>query len=172
MDTALRDAINQHLELEYNAFHKYTAMSHWLDQNDLPGFAQWMAAQSAEELEHAQKFTGHLLERDQMPNLPAISKPPAEWGSVLELVTQVYESECTVTRAIGDLYNIAERVGDRPAQVLLQWFVSEQVEEENMAKSVLGRIRLVGESGVGLLMIDQELAQGRIAGSEASGNGE
>lgn len=168
MDSTLRDAINQHLELEYNAFYKYLAMSHWLDQHDLPGFAQWMTLQSNEELEHAQKFTAHLLERDQMPALPPIAKPPSNWDSVLELVTLVYESECTVTRGIADLCNIAERVSDRPAQVLLQWFVTEQVEEENMAKSVLGRIRLVGESGVGLLMIDQELSQGRIAGSTPS----
>ncbi|MEM7167711.1 MAG: ferritin [Planctomycetota bacterium] len=165
MDSKLVTAFNRHLELEFNAFYKYMAMSHWLDQNDLPGFAQWMANQSTEELEHATKFIEHMLERDVQPVLPAVAAPGTDWGSVLDLVTAVYNSECEVTRAIGDLYELAEKAGDRPAQVLLQWFVSEQVEEENMAKSMLGRLRLADGSGVGLLMIDQELSQGRIGGA-------
>lgn len=164
VDPSLRHAINEHLVLEFDAFYRYMAMSHWLDQHDLPGFARWMASQSAEELQHAQKFIAHLLERDQEPVLPPISKPEASWKDVLALVTEVYESECRVTRAIGQLYDTAEKLGDRPAQVLLQWFVSEQVEEENMAKSVLGRLRLVGSSGVGLLMVDQELGRGSVPG--------
>ena len=170
MDPSLCNAINDHLELEFDAFYRYMAMAHWLDQNDLPGFAHWMSVQSAEELDHAKKFIAHMLERDQTPVLPAIGKPDPTWSTVLELVTEVYASECRVTTAIGKLCDVAEKIADRPAQVLLQWFVNEQVEEENMAKSVLGRLRLVGSSGVGLLMVDQELARGRVVGSSDSPN--
>lgn len=164
MDPTLLAGINKHLELEFQAFYEYLAMSHWLELNDLPGFAHWLQQQSAEELDHAQKFITHLLERDQVPILPPIAHPGSDWDSPAAIATAVYESEREVTRSIEALCVAAESVGDRPSLVLLQWFVSEQVEEEAMAKALLGRLNLVGGSGVGLLMIDQELAQGRVGG--------
>ncbi len=172
MNPELLQAINGHLELEFEAFYTYAAMSHWLDLNDLPGFASWMRDQSTEELAHAQKFIDHLLERDQHPVLPAIAKPPTKWESVTALVTEVHESEKLVTKAISDLCDFADKARDRPAQILLQWFVSEQVEEENMVQALLGRLRLVGDSGVGLLMVDQELSQGKVAGAMIEPAGE
>jgi ferritin len=91
-------------------------------------------------------------------------EPTALWASAQALVEQVYRSEQAVTQSINNLYAIAEQSKDRPATLLLQWFVNEQVEEESMARAVLGRLKLAGSTGIGLLMIDQELAAGKVPG--------
>jgi ferritin len=164
MNPELLSGLNEHLTLEFRASHEYLAMSIWLAENDLPGFAAWMRKQSGDELLHAQKVIDHLVERDQKVKLPAIPEPLAEWPSAQAIVEQVYRSEQAVTHSINNLYSIAEKAKDRPATVLLQWFVNEQVEEESMARAVVGRLKLAGSTGIGLLMIDQELAAGKVPG--------
>jgi ferritin len=164
MDAKLLKGMNEHLKLEFKASHEYLAMSVWLSANDLPGFATWMRKQSGEELTHAQKFIDHLVERDQKVALPAVAQPPMSWKSVETLCTHVLQNEQAVTASINELYATAEAAKDRPAVVLLQWFVNEQMEEEAAARALLGRIRLGGTTGVGLLMIDQELAKGAVPG--------
>jgi ferritin len=164
MNPDLLRGLNEHLKLEFRAFHEYLAMSIWLAEHDLPGFATWMRKQSADELMHAQRIIDHLVERDEKVMLPAIDAPPTSWPSAEALCEHVLRNEQEVTEAINDLYAMAEKIKDRPAIVMLQWFVTEQMEEEAAARALLGRIRLAGNSGVGLLMIDQELASGRVPG--------
>ena len=163
MDAKLLTGMNEHLKLEFKASHEYLAMSVWLAAHDLPGFSKWMRRQAADELLHAQKFIDHLVERDQEVLLPAVAAPPMSWTSAETLCTHVLENERAVTASINGLYALAETSRDRPAIVLLQWFVNEQMEEEAAARAILGRIRL-GGTGVGLLMIDQELAKGTVPG--------
>jgi ferritin len=169
MQTELLKGLNEHLKLEFRASHEYLAMSIWLAEHDLPGFAKWMRQQSSDELLHAQRIIDHLVERDQKVVLPAIAAPPANWASALELCEHVLRNEQEVTASINDVYADAEKTKDRGAVILLQWFVSEQMEEEAAARAVLGRIRLAGNSGLGLLMVDQELASGRVPGMPAEG---
>jgi len=169
MDGKLLKGMNEHLKLEFKASHEYLAMSVWLSANDLPGFATWMKKQSGDELMHAQKFIDHMVERDAQPVLPAVPQPPTSWDTVEALCTHVLQNEQAVTASINELYATAESAKDRPAVVLLQWFVNEQMEEEAAARAILGRIRLGGTTGVGLLMIDQELAKGTIPGMAAPG---
>jgi ferritin len=157
-------ALNEHLKLEFRASHEYLAMSIWLNEHDLPGFASWMRKQSSDERMHAQRIIDHLVERDQNVALPAISAPPTSWKSAEELCAHVLKNEQDVTASINELYAMAEAAKDRPGVVMLQWFVTEQMEEEAAARAVLGRIRLAGSTGVGLLMIDQELAGGSVPG--------
>jgi ferritin len=164
MNTDLLKGLNDHLTLEFHASHEYLAMSVWLAAHDLPGFAAWMRKQSADELTHAQRVIDHLVERDQKVALPAIAQPPADWPSAEALVSHVLKNEQEVTSSIAALYAMAERTSDRPAQVMLQWFVVEQMEEESTARALLGRLRLAGSAGLGLLLIDQELAAGKIPG--------
>ncbi|MHC4938505.1 MAG: ferritin [Planctomycetota bacterium] len=152
-------ALNDHLQLELKAWYEYTGMALWLEMNDLPGSASFMKIQAAEELAHAQKIIQHLLDRDVLPVLPAIEQATGEYGSVKALFEEVLAAEQTVTASIEKLYRLAEEEDDQPARSLLAWFINEQVEEEAMARGILGRIRLAGESGPGLLMIDQELGQ-------------
>ncbi|MEZ5293812.1 MAG: ferritin [Vicinamibacterales bacterium] len=167
MDAKLLKGMNEHLTLEFKASHEYLAMSVWLSANDLPGFATWMRQQSGDELLHAQKFIDHMVERDQPVALPAVAQPPASWESAEALCRHVLANEQAVTASINELYAMAEAAKDRPAIVLLQWFVNEQMEEEAAARAILGRIRLGGTTGVGLLMIDQELAKGTLPGMPA-----
>jgi ferritin len=167
MHKDLLKGLNEHLKLEFRAAHEYLAMSVWLSANDLPGFSKWMRQQSTDELAHAQRIIDHLLERDQEPILPAIPAPPKSWKSIEALCLHVLKNEQEVTASINELYASAEKTKDRPATVMLQWFVSEQMEEEANTRAVLGRIRLAGNTGVGLLMVDQELASGTVPGAPA-----
>ena len=167
MTTDLLKGLNEHLALEFRAAHEYLAMSIWLAEHDLPGFAKWMAQQSADERLHAQRIIDHLVERDQKVKLPPISAPQMDWKSAEALCAHVMKNEQEVTSSINDLCAAAEKAKDRPAIVMLQWFVNEQMEEEAAARALLGRIRLAGNTGVGLLMIDQELATGKVPGMPA-----
>ena len=167
MTKDLLNGLNEHLKLEFRASHEYLAMSVWLSEHDLPGFATWMRKQSSDELMHAQKIIDHLVDRDQKVKLPAIAAPPMTWKSAEALCEHVLKNEKDVTASINELYVIAEKAKDRPGVVMLQWFVTEQMEEEAAARAVLGRIRLAGDTGVGLLMIDQELAGGTVPGMPA-----
>lgn len=164
MNAKLLKAMNEHLKLEFKASHEYRAMSVWLSANDLPGFATWMRQQAEDELLHAHKIIDHVLGREERVVLPAVPQPPSGWESAEALCRHVLENEQAVTASINELYALAEASRDRPATVLLQWFVNEQVEEEAAARAILGRIRLGGKTGVGLLMIDQELAKGTVPG--------
>ena len=168
MTKDLLNGLNEHLKLEFRASHEYLAMSVWLSEHDLPGFATWMRKQSSDELMHAQKIIDHLVDRDQKVKLPAIAAPPMTWKSAEALCEHVLKNEKDVTASINELYAMAEKAKDRPGVVMLQWFVTEQMEEEAAARAVLGRIRLAGNTGVGLLMIDQELAGGTVPGMPAA----
>jgi len=167
MTKDLLKGLNEHLKLEFRASHEYLAMSIWLSAHDLPGFATWMRKQSSDELMHAQRIIDHLVERDQAVTLPAIGAPPMSWKTAEALCAHVLKNEQDVTASINELYAMAEKAKDRPATIMLQWFVNEQMEEEAAARAVLGRIRLAGNTGVGLLMIDQELAGGTMPGMPA-----
>ena len=164
MNAELLKGLNDHLRLEFRAAHEYLAMSIWLAKHDLPGFALWMRKQSGDELMHANKIIDHLVERDQTVTLPPIGQPPSDWSSAEGLVGHVFRNEQEVTASINNLYEMAGRTTDHPAQMLLQWFVNEQMEEEASARAILGRLKLVGSAGLGLLLIDQELAAGKLPG--------
>lgn len=168
MNPQLLKGLNQHLTLEFRAAHEYLAMSVWLSANDLPGFAAWMKQQSSDELTHAQRIIDHLIERDQKVALPGVPAPPSSWKTPEALCAHVLRNEQEVTASINNLYGMAEKAKDRPAMVMLQWFVTEQMEEEAVARAVLGRIRLAGNTGVGMLMIDQELSTGKVPGMPAA----
>ena len=169
MNSDLLSGLNDHLKLEFRAAHEYLAMSIWLAEHDLPGFAKWMRQQSTDEVMHAQRIIDHLVERDQKVELPAVAAPPSGWASALEICEHVLKNEQEVTESINTLYAMAEKAKDRGAVILMQWFVTEQMEEEAAARAVLGRIRLAGNSGLGLLMVDQELATGRVPGMPVEG---
>lgn len=165
MNKELHESLNAHLAHEFEAFHRYHALAIWFSLHDLPGFAVWMRQQSTDELGHAKRIIDHLLGRDLSVELPKLSKPKMEWASASAAVEAVMQSEKEVTASINRLYTLAEKAGDRPATIMLQWFVNEQVEEENVVRNLLGRLKLAGSTGVGLLLVDQELAGGTVPGA-------
>ena len=168
MTKDLLKGLNEHLKLEFRASHEYLAMSIWLSEHDLPGFATWMRKQSSTSCctRSASSITWSSAIRKSC--CPRSAAPPLTWKSAEALCAHVLKNEQEVTASINELYAMAEKAKDRPGVVMLQWFVTEQMEEEAAARAVLGRIRLAGNTGVGLLMIDQELAGGSIPGMPAS----
>jgi len=163
-ESKILTALNDHVSLEFNAWYQYSAMALWLELNDLPGCASFMKQQAAEEMEHAHRIIQHLTDRDVTPRLPAIAAPTANYDSVKQVFEMVLAAEREVTRSIHALHVLASDEDDQPARIMLEWFITEQVEEENMARSILGRIRLAGETGPGLLLVDQELGSGSVPG--------
>jgi ferritin len=171
MQTEIRDALNEHLSLELRAWYEYEAMSLWFDGMDLPGFCAFIKKQAAEELDHARRIIDHLTERDQKVSLPAIGAPKSEYESPKAAFEALLAAEQEVTRSIHKLYKLAEKHDDQPARIMLEWFVNEQVEEENLARALLGRLRWAGDTGPGLLLVDQELGGGGVPGAAGHGEG-
>ncbi len=158
MKGAVRDAIEAQIGRELYSSYVYLSMVASFETANLPGFAHWMRRQSREELEHALKFFDFLLDRGEEVRLPAIEAPPHAFRSPLDTFEQALENEKEITRHINELYELSTREHDYPAQVLLNWFVTEQVEEEKSALEIVERLRMAGEDGAALLLLDREAA--------------
>ena len=155
--TAVRDAMNKQINHEFFSSYLYLSMAAHFETEGLPGFAKWMMAQSAEEREHAMKFYEHIYDRGGSVTLEAIPKPPTEFGSPLGVMQQVLEHERKVTALITAIYETALKEKDYPSQVMLQWFIAEQVEEEKSVTDAIDRLQKVGEAPAMLLMVDAHM---------------
>ena len=155
----MQDALNGQMNAELYSAYLYLAMAAYYEDKDLPGFANWMRVQAQEEMTHAMKFYDYLVQRGARVVLDTIEKPPFEWESPLNVSEHVLEHEKKVTGLINDLVNLAMEEKDHATNNFLQWFVAEQVEEEESVGSVLQKVRLAANSSSGLLMVDSELAQ-------------
>lgn len=154
----ITQALNQQIQSELYASHLYLAMSAYADSRNLPGFAAWMRHQSEEERGHALRIFDYLRDREAHIEIGEIARPPAEFGSPLEMFQAALEHERKVTRQIHEAYELASREHDHATMVHLQWFVSEQVEEERTASEITARLQMAGDDLPSLLIIDQELA--------------
>ena len=121
--------------------------------------AQWMRAQTQEEIVHAMKFFDHLKDRDGRVEMRALAQPEKQWASPLAAFQAAYGHEQFITGKINDLVKLAQEEGDHAAGMLLQWFVNEQVEEEDNVSKVLGQLKLIKDSSQALFMMDKEMAQ-------------
>ena len=155
VEKALNDQINAEL---YSAY-LYLAMSAWAQDHNFAGAAQWFKLQAQEELVHAGKFFDYIHDRGGHVSLPAIDAPKAEWTTLVDVYEHTFEHEQSVTELINSLVTIAKENTDHLTDNMLQWFVAEQVEEEATVSDLLGKLRLVGDNGAGLFMIDNELGQ-------------
>jgi ferritin len=155
MDKALNDQIQAEI---YSAY-LYLSMQAYFESINLGGFANWMQVQYQEEMSHAMKFYGFINERGGRVILQAIDAPPSEWASPLAVFEATFEHEQKVTARINDLVDVAIAERDHATNNFLQWFVAEQVEEEDSVSGVLEQIKLVGEAQGGLFMLDRELGQ-------------
>jgi len=155
----MQDAYNEQINKELYSAYLYLSMSAWAETQNLPGFAHWMHEQFEEETEHALKFFEHVVDRGGRVVLKAIDAPEVEWKSPLAMFEQVLEHEKYVTSLIHGLYALAVKENDYPSQVLLQWYISEQVEEEKHASYIVDTLKTVGEKGQALVMMDRELAK-------------
>jgi ferritin len=159
LSKAMQDAINEQIKNELYSAYLYLSMSAYAEADNLPGFAHWMRAQTQEEVEHAMKFYHFVNERGGRVVLQAIDQPPVEFESPVALFEMTLEHERKVTGMIYDLYELALKEKDYPAQVMLHWFIEEQVEEESTATQILETLRMGGEDGQALIMMDRALAK-------------
>jgi ferritin len=157
--SALVKAINAQVGMEFGAAYLYLSMAADFEHKNLKGLGKWMRKQHEEELKHAMKFVDFLLERGQTVALPALGAPKTTWKTTAEAFKDALAHEQKVTASITKLYDLALKEGDYPAQVMLQWFVTEQVEEENQVIEVLAKLDLAGDSGAALLMLDHQLGE-------------
>jgi ferritin len=154
---SLTDALNEQLKQELYSSYLYLQMSAYCDAQNLPGFSHWLRLQADEEREHAMKFYDFILNRDGKVALQSLPQPPREFGTPVELFEQVLGHEQEITSLIEQLYRKAGGDQDHATQIFLEWFISEQVEEEKTASELLETLRMAGDNKVALLMLDREL---------------
>jgi ferritin len=162
---AIQDAMNEQISKEFFSSYLYLSMAAYFEDKNLAGFAHWMRLQADEEREHAMKIYNYILDAGGQVQLKAIAAPGTEWQSNLAVLEQVAEHEAKVTASINNLYELALKEKDYAAQVMLQWFISEQVEEEKNAAELVAKVRLIEERSTAILMLDHQL-------SKRSGEGE
>lgn len=157
LSTQLLQAVNDQIRFEIQSAYSYLAMSAYCESANLPGCAKWLRMQWEEELEHAMKFFDLVNARGSRVTLQGIDKPAAEFTGVRDVFTKVLAHEQKVTASIHNLRSLAAKENDYAAQLELDWFVKEQVEEEKHAAEILAMLDIAGESGPALLMLDRQL---------------
>ncbi len=157
IDSKMADALNDQINAELYSSYLYLAMAADFSSRNFNGFAQWMRVQAQEELIHAMKLYDYLIQRGGAVRLAQVDAPATSWDSVLSAFEDAYEHEKYVTGRINSLVDLAEELRDHATRSFLQWFVDEQVEEEATADEVVGKLRMVSDSGNGMLMMDRDL---------------
>jgi len=156
---AMQDAMNEQINKELFSSYLYLSMAAYFEDKNLPGFGNWMRVQANEEREHAMKFYDHILERGGRVFLKAIDAPKTDWNSNIEVAEEVAAHEAKVTASIYSLYELALKEKDYPAQMMLQWFITEQVEEEKNAAELVANLNLIKEGGTAVFVLDKQLGK-------------
>jgi ferritin len=159
ISNAMQAAVNEQINKELYSSYLYLSMAAHFESVNLPGFATWMHAQADEEREHGMKLFRHLMDRGGKVQLKGIAGPQTDWKTSLEAFQQVQEHEAAVTASIHALYELALKEKDYPAQVMLQWFIDEQVEEEKNAAEIVAQLELIETKGTAVLMLDHQLGK-------------
>jgi ferritin len=167
----MQAALNDQLNAEIYSSYLYLSMSAYFQSFNLAGFANWMRIQVQEELMHATKFYDYINERGARVSLTSIAGPPTEWDSALAVFEFGHQHEQDVTSRINKLVNLAIEEKDHATNNFLQWFVSEQVEEEASFAEVKQQLKLMGDAPGGLFMIDRELGTRVFTMPQATGEG-
>lgn len=154
----MEGAINDQIQAEYYSSYLYLAMAAYCDAVNMPGYAHWMRAQAREEMEHVMKFYRYVVERGGRVVFGAIEQPPVEYDSVLDVAEKTYAHEQKVTGLIYKLYEVAVAEKDYTTQSFLQWYIDEQVEEEDNTRTIVDQLKMIGGHTSGLFMLDHQLA--------------
>ncbi|MDD2247019.1 MAG: ferritin [Proteiniphilum sp.] len=153
----LESAINKQINAEFWSAYLYLSMSSHFANAGLPGFANWFKVQFQEEQDHALKFMNYLIAKGNKVELAPIEKVSTSWDSVLNAFEDTLEHERVVTSLINNIVAIARKGNDYATENMLQWFVNEQVEEEETAQGVIDALKLIGNNGFGIYTMDKEL---------------
>ncbi|MFH0817103.1 MAG: ferritin [Candidatus Micrarchaeota archaeon] len=155
----VNEAINKQMNREFYSGYLYLSMAAYFEAENLRGFAHWMRKQAEEEKKHAMKMFEFVSERGGRVALEAIEKPTTSWKSPLAAFEDAYEHEKKVTQMIYDLGDVAAAEKDKATESFLKWFIDEQVEEEDSANEIVQKLKMVGTSGSGLVMLDKDLGK-------------
>ena len=159
ISNTIQNALNGQLNAELYAAYHYLAMSAYFQSTNMDGFATWMRTQAQEELMHAMKIYDFVNEREGEVELQEVKAPPMKWGGPLAVFQNAYEHEKGVTGQIHALVDLSLEERDHATNTFLQWFVTEQVEEEVTASDIVHKLRLVGNDGNGLFLLDRDMGQ-------------
>ncbi len=155
----LQDALNEQIKHEIYSAYTYLSMVAYFEAENLRGFAHWMRLQRLEELEHAMKIFDFVIDRGGRVELQAIEKPPAQFKSPLDAFEKALAHERKISGLIHKLYDQAVKENDYPTQVMLHWFIDEQVEEEKSASEVVDQLQMIGNNVAGLFILDARLGE-------------
>jgi ferritin len=170
LDPKVESALNDQINHELASAYLYLSMSAHFEAQNLPGSAKWMRRQAGEEQAHAMKIFDFIADRDGRVRLQALTQPPVEFRSPLDVWERALAHEQKVSSLIHALYALAADAKDYPTQALMQWFVTEQVEEEKTARSILEQVRRIGEASSALFFLDRHL--GKEADEKETGEAE
>ena len=161
LKTRIAEALNCQINAELYSSFLYLSVESYFHSVSLSGFASWMRVQVQvqEELLHAMKLYDFIISRGGRALLKAVAKPDADWESPLAAFEQVLRHEEGITAKINELMDIAAAEQDHATKIFLQWFVSEQVEEESAVGEILSKLRLIGKDSSGLFLLDAELGK-------------
>lgn len=152
------DRLNQQINLEIYSSHLYLQMSSWCAHRALDGCAAFLSQHADEEMTHMRRLFNYLQETGAFAIIGGMQAPPVEFDSLTQMFEQIYEHEQLVTSKINDLVHLANTEPDYATLQFLQWYVSEQHQEEFLFKSILDKIKLIGTEGQGIFFIDREIA--------------
>jgi len=159
LDAKLESALNEQINHELASAYLYLSMAAHFEAGNLPGSAKWMRRQAKEEQVHAMKIFDYVNDRDGRVRLQTLAQPPVEFESTLEVWERTLAHEQKVTGLIHALYALALEAKDYPTQALMQWFVTEQVEEEKTARTILEQVRKIGAASSAIFFLDRHLGK-------------
>jgi ferritin len=169
---AVEAAINDQIAKEFYASHLYLSMAAWFEDQNLPGFGHWMRMQSSEEHGHAMRLFDYLIDAGGRVRLAGVAEPPTDFKGPMQIMQESLKHEQKVTASIRKLYELADKDKDYATQLHLQWFITEQLEEEKQAGDIIARLKLAGNNPAALLMVDGELGGRAPEAEKAEGGAE
>jgi ferritin len=159
MDKALEKLYQDQIKNEWYSAYLYMSMAAWFESENLEGFANWMYKQASEEYEHGKKMFDFLIDRSVKIVLQAVAQPPADFASPLDVFEKSLEHEKKVTGLINGIADQSDKVNDHPSKVFIQWFITEQVEEEKNASQILDLLKKIPPNSAGIFQLDHRLSK-------------
>jgi ferritin len=155
----IQDALNAQINLEQYSAQLYLAMSASCEAKSFRGFAHWLRVQAQEETDHAMKLVKFVLDRGNTLELAAIAAPPSDFGTVTQVFEKILEHEKSITGKISSMFELARNEKDYATEIALQWYVTEQVEEEANVSQILDQLKAIGEKGGGIWYLDSKMGK-------------
>ena len=164
ISAGMQKALNDQVRKEFGASYLYLSMAAYFAEKNLNGFARWMRLQAMEEAKHAMKIFDYVEDRGGRVTLEGIDRPPPDFPSPVAVFEHARDHEAKVSAGIFALFELAGGEKDWATQAMLQWFITEQVEEEKTSSQIVDTLKMIGDNASGLYMFDKEL--GRRGGSD------